>query len=62
MTGRTPPVSTDVLLILRAAIGLDACDPCACDVDSNGTVDARDARRTLLDSLGLGSGLVCPGC
>jgi hypothetical protein len=62
ITGLVPPVTTDVLRILRTAIGLDACADCRCDVDSNGSVDARDARRALLASLGLGDGLSCPGC
>jgi hypothetical protein len=62
VTGSVPPVTTDVLRILRAAIGLDACAACRCDVDSDGSVDARDARRALLASLNLGDGLICPGC
>ena len=61
-SGADPPVTTDVLRVLRAAIGLDTCDPCVCDVDSSGRVDARDARRVLLRTMDLGDPLVCPAC
>jgi hypothetical protein len=53
------PSLTDALYILRGSVGTLACDPCECDVDSNGTVGVVDALLTLQAVVGLEVDLLC---
>lgn len=59
-----PPTATDALAILRTATRLDACEPCACDVDSSGAVSATDALLVMQAATGGGMSteLRCPAC
>ena len=54
--------STDALLTLRAAVGLEICELCVCDVDETGTVSAPDAQRLLNAAVGIPVDLTCPFC
>jgi hypothetical protein len=61
ITNGSNPVATDALGVLRAAVGLLACMPSVCDVDSNGSIAAGDALRVLRFSVGHAVALNCPG-
>jgi hypothetical protein len=52
----------DALRILRATTGAQSCDPCSCDIDGSGTVDAADAVLALRLSLGQSVATACPRC
>jgi hypothetical protein len=54
--------ATDVLVILGAAVGGSACEPCRCDTDGSGNVTAQDALLNLLVALGVERDLACPAC
>jgi len=54
--------ATDALLVLNGAIGLDACVPCRCDVNSTSGVTATDALLTLSKAVGAAVSLNCPPC
>jgi hypothetical protein len=49
-------------LTLRAAVGLQICELCVCDVDETGTVSAPDAQRLLNAAVGIPVDLTCPFC
>lgn len=52
--------ATDALYTLSAAVGLEACRLCDCDVDSGGSITALDALLTLSAAVGAGGELDCP--
>jgi len=55
--------ASDALFILRAAVGVEVCDRCVCDVDStSGPPRASDALRVLWVAVGLDIELRCPIC
>jgi hypothetical protein len=57
--GRT--TASDALFALNAAVGLQTCSLCTCDVDSSSSVSASDALRLLNFSVGIpGVTLDCP--
>jgi Tol biopolymer transport system component len=55
-----PPVASDALFALNAAIGVTQCSLCDCDVDDSGKVSATDALIILNASIGLQIDLDCP--
>lgn len=61
-TDGTRPTTNDVLYILRAAVGQEACDLCVCDVDGNDRRTTDDALLTLRIAIGLGGQLQCRPC
>ncbi|MFN2427222.1 MAG: multicopper oxidase domain-containing protein [Candidatus Binatia bacterium] len=52
----------DALLVLRAAVGSGNCQPCVCDVDSQGGILASDALFVLKAAVGQDVTLDCPAC
>ena len=54
--------ASDALFTLRAAVGLDTCELCVCDVDGNGSVAATDALATLRLAVGQPIVPACPAC
>ena len=54
--------ASDALGALRAAVGLDTCEPCICDVDFSGAVTATDALAILGAAVGQDIELACPAC
>ena len=56
------PVASDALFILGAAVGLQVCDACICDVDNSGAVTAADALRALGIAVGQQIALLCEPC
>lgn len=55
--------ATDALIVLRVAVGLEACDLCICNVDSVGDfTSASDALRVLNAAVGLPVALECLLC
>ena len=54
--------ASDALFILRAAIGLAACEACVCDVDGSNSVTATDALVALKIAVGQQIPLACPSC
>jgi len=61
LDGRTS--ASDALFALNAAVGLQTCQPCVCDVDNTGGTSASDALRLLNFSVGIPNiTLNCPAC
>jgi hypothetical protein len=56
------PVASDCLFILQAAVGLEECCLCPCDVDSNDRIVASDALRCLQNAVRLPAALNCAEC
>lgn len=54
--------ATDALFALRAAVGLELCELCVCDLDDSGSVAATDALALLLAAVGQPGNLNCPPC
>ncbi|MFN2376775.1 MAG: hypothetical protein ABR538_09575 [Candidatus Binatia bacterium] len=54
--------AADALGVLRASVGLSACDLCSCDADGSGAMTSTDAQVVLRHSVGLGGAMVCPAC
>lgn len=54
--------ASDALFILNAAVGLQSCEPCICDVTGEGSVTASDALRLLSAAVGIDVTLDCPPC
>lgn len=54
------PVASDALYVLKAAIGLESCALCECDVDSSGDIKVADALNVLITALGNGAEPNCP--
>jgi len=52
--------STDALFTLRAAVELEECSLCICDVNGNGTITATDTLMMLRQIVGLSEIFVCP--
>lgn len=52
--------STDALFALRAAVELEECSLCICDVNGDGAVTATDTLMILRQVVGLGDIFVCP--
>jgi hypothetical protein len=49
--------------MLRAAVGLLACDACVCDVDTTGPdIRVGDALRVLRIAVGVPLEMICPPC
>jgi len=53
--------STDALFALRAAVELEECSLCICDVNGDGVVTATDTLTMLRQVVGLGDLFICPG-
>jgi hypothetical protein len=56
------PAASDALFVLRAAVGIESCDACICDVDGSGVVSAVDALAVLAAAVGRPVTLDCHGC
>jgi hypothetical protein len=54
--------ATDALFALQAAVGLQTCALCVCDVNGSGVVTAADALLTLAIAVGQNISLNCPSC
>jgi hypothetical protein len=54
--------ATDGLFVLRAAVGLECCALCVCDVNGSADVSATDALITLKVAVGDAIVLQCPAC
>jgi hypothetical protein len=54
--------ATDALYVLKAAVGLQACELCICDVAGGGSITATDALITLQIAVGSSTPLMCPPC
>jgi hypothetical protein len=54
--------ASDALFILRAAIALETCELCICDVDDSGGTSATDALATLRAAVGQSVSFTCPAC
>ncbi len=54
--------ATDALIALKAAIGVEACELCRCDIDGRGTITAGDALAILQLGIGLPVPLMCATC
>lgn len=52
----------DALMVLQAAIGTRACEPCICDVDSSADIASSDALLVLRRAVGADVELSCPLC
>ncbi len=59
-TRRSPPLASDALYALSAAVGSKPCANCECDTDGNGTVLTSDAQRILRNAVGQPVALECP--
>ena len=55
-----PPTTTDALAALRAAVQLQVCALCACDVDSSASILANDALKILRAAVLIPEDLNCP--
>ncbi|MFT4571836.1 MAG: Tol biopolymer transport system component [Hyphomicrobiaceae bacterium] len=55
------PLASDALFVLKAAVGLDSCMPCECDVNDDGRIASSDALNVLRAAVGqIGVVLECP--
>jgi uncharacterized repeat protein (TIGR03806 family) len=54
--------AADALAVLRAAVALEYCAACLCDVNSDDSISASDALRVLREAVGSAGSLVCPVC
>ena len=59
-TGTGGVTVIDALFILKASVGLESCALSLCDVNGDGFITASDARRVLLDSIGINVPFLCP--
>ena len=62
LTGGDTPLSSDCLFVLRAAVKLDVCDECVCNIDGVGSISASDALSCLLSAVNSESPQGCPAC
>jgi hypothetical protein len=53
--------AVDGLYSLRAAVGLETCALCVCDVTGNGVISASDTLALIRYVVGLDSEMLCPG-
>ena len=58
----TEPVASDALFILQAAVEIEECDVCICDVNSNGAISATDALIVLQAAVDIDVTLDCIPC
>jgi hypothetical protein len=56
------PVATDALFVLGAAVGIQTCDLCVCDVTDDGATTATDALTVLASVVGQMVSINCPSC
>jgi|GEM_PF-1907694 len=56
------PLASDALYVLHAAVGLEPCAKCVCDVDGSSLVTATDALLVLKAAVGGDALLACPAC
>lgn len=54
--------AADALYVLRAAVGLESCDLCICDINGNGGIQSSDALLVLQLAVGFDIPLRCPPC
>ncbi len=54
--------ATDALIALKAAIKVEPCELCRCDLDGEGTITADDALAILQSGIGLPVPLMCVAC
>jgi uncharacterized delta-60 repeat protein len=54
--------ASDALFILVAAVGINECLPCVCDVSGNGSIASSDALIALNFAVGQDVELMCPAC
>jgi hypothetical protein len=54
--------ATDALFVLQAAVGIQTCELCICDVNDSGAVTASDALAVLGFAVGQSIELSCPVC
>jgi hypothetical protein len=54
--------ASDALFILRAAVGIEVCANCVCDVTGDGATTATDALTVLTAAVGIPVNLQCPSC
>jgi len=54
--------AADARTILSAAVELEYCSMCECDLDDSGAIEMSDALAALHLALGLPAGRVCPAC
>ena len=54
--------AADALVALRAAVALETCDLCLCDINGSGTVTAPDALAILQRAVSLPVTALCPLC
>jgi len=60
--GHDTITASDAMAALRAAVGIQQCSVCVCDVDASGTVTATDALLILRFAVGQPVSLQCPSC
>ncbi len=60
-TGATA-VATDALFVLGAAVGIQVCELCVCDVNDDGSNTATDALTVLASAVGQQVAITCPTC
>lgn len=60
--GTALPTVKDALIFLRAAVALESCPACVCDVDASGAVTSSDASLVLKRAVGDSVTLNCPRC
>jgi hypothetical protein len=61
-SGGSSPVATDALFILGAAVAVQTCELCVCDVNDDTAITATDALTTLAAAVGQPIVLDCPSC
>ncbi|HYB99469.1 MAG TPA: hypothetical protein VEC57_10110 [Candidatus Limnocylindrales bacterium] len=59
-TGDGSVTTSDALLVLRRAVGLQFCEAMWCDVDSSGHITASDALAVLRQAVGSDASIACP--
>lgn len=57
-----PATAADAQFVLRAAVDLENCELCVCDVDDSGDTTTTDALTVLRSAVGLTVTLACPAC
>ena len=50
------------MFVLRAAVGLEVCEQCICDIDGNERTNTSDSLQLLRIAQGLEGLLACPPC
>lgn len=62
VTNGSTPTASDCAYILRAAVGLETCELCVCDVNGSQSRTAADALTCLKKAVGQNVNLNCPSC